>query len=65
MRHYHEGQRYDALAGEFGVSAARAAVMARTATRKFRSALRELVARDGAAPGDVEEEIRALLEVTA
>ena len=61
--HYHE-QKYEYLARELEISPARAAVMARTATKRFRSALRELVARDGAAPEKIDREIQALLEVT-
>ena len=62
MRHYYEGQKYDAFAGEYGVEPARAAIMARTATRVFRAALRNLLARDGTAPERIDEEIQALLE---
>ena len=65
VRHYYEGQRYEHLAADFDVTPARAAVMARTAGRKFRSALCDLVLRDGAAPGELERDIRTLLEVTA
>ncbi len=62
VRHYYDGQQYDELAAGFGVEPARAAVMARTAARVFRSAIRELLAGDGAAPDQLDSEIRSLLE---
>ncbi len=62
VRHYYDGQQYDELAADFGVEPARAAVMARTAARVFRSAIRELLAGDGAAPNQLDSEIQSLLE---
>ena len=64
VRHYYHGQRYDDFASELGISPARGAVMARTAARRFRDALRELVKRDGTSPAEIDSAIAALLEVT-
>ena len=63
LRHYYYGQTYDRAGADFGVTAARAAVMSRTAARRFRSALRELLGRDGVNPEELDDEIRSLLEV--
>lgn len=60
-QHHCRGRSYAELADEFGVQPPRAAVMARTATRKFRAILRDLLARD-AVETDVDSEIRSLME---
>jgi len=65
FRHYYEGQPYDSVGLEFGVAPSRAAVMSRTAARRFRQALRDLLGRDGVPPEQIDEEIRSLLEVVA
>lgn len=59
--HFCHDRAYAELGPEHGVDAARAAVMARTASRRFRTAVREVLARDG---GDerLDEQIRALVE---
>lgn len=62
VRHYVDGMGYEAVGEEFGVTHRRAAVMARTASNRFRAALRELVSWRGAAADDVDAEIRSLLE---
>lgn len=62
LRHHLDGLSFQTLGEEFGVDAARATVMARTATRKFRAALRDVVARDGVAPDRIDEEIQALVQ---
>ena len=62
VRHHVDGIPFGEMAGEFGVDAARAAVMARTATRKFNTALRAVLARDGVAREDIDREIHLLLE---
>ncbi len=62
MRHYLNEEPYDSIAPDFKVTAARAAVMARTASRKFQAAIRELLAADGGGEARVDEEIAALLE---
>lgn len=62
VRHAYDGLRYETVAAEFDVASARAAVMARTAARHFRKAVRDLLHTDGTVDGDVDDEIRALLE---
>ena len=61
-QHYCRQMSYAEIADETGLKTDRAAVMARTAARKFRAALRELLERD-AMHGDVDSEIAALLEI--
>lgn len=62
--HHYAGQAYQTIANDLNITPARAAVMARTAGRKFKGALRELLNRDGAAEGGIDDEIQSLLEVT-
>jgi len=62
IRHTCDDVPYTELAREFAVTAARAAVMARTASRHFRNALRRQLVSDGAGEADVDDEIRELLE---
>lgn len=62
LRHHIDGHDYRSLAAEFGVTADRAAVMARTASRHFKRAMREVVASDGVGDADVDDEIRSLLD---
>lgn len=64
VRHYYEEAPYDAVGREYGVDPPRAAVMARTASRKFRQVMRDILMRDGAEEGEVDREIQELLEVT-
>jgi hypothetical protein len=63
VRHHMSEHSYAKIAPDFSVTAARAAVMARTAGRKFRESLRELLTADGASPERVDQEIAALLEI--
>jgi DNA-directed RNA polymerase specialized sigma24 family protein len=63
--HFYDGRRYEELGAELGVGAARAAVMARTAGKRFRAALRTFLLRDGVREERIEEEIAAVLAVTA
>lgn len=63
IRHTCDDVAYAELATDYGVSSARAAVMARTAARHFRKALRALLVSDGAGEKDVDDEIRELLQV--
>lgn len=65
VRHHYDGQSYDKIASEFEVSAARAAVMSRTAARRFRIVLRNLLCSDGAAEHEIDQEIRSLLEISS
>lgn len=62
VSHYLNGQDYSIISREFRVSPERAAVMARTAARKFRGAVRELLAGDGTPDQEVDQEILALIE---
>lgn len=62
VSHYLTGRDYSDLSREFLVSPERAAVMARTAARKFRGAVRELLAGDGTPDQEVDQEILALIE---
>ena len=62
LNHFFHGKAYGEFARFFGVDPARAAVMARTASQKFQSALRELVARDGATEEEIDQDLGALLE---
>ena len=59
--HFVQGRPYDQFVEDVGIDAARAVVMARTAKKKFQSALRDLVSRDSTS-ADIDAEIRALLE---
>jgi hypothetical protein len=61
--HFTQERPYDQFVNDLGIDAARAVVMARTAKKKFQAAIREIVARDSQA-GDVDQEIRSLLEGT-
>jgi DNA-directed RNA polymerase specialized sigma24 family protein len=60
--HHAEGRPYADLQREFGVSASQAAVMTRTASNKFKAALRDCIVNDGVAPSQVDAEIELLLE---
>ncbi len=62
IAHHYQDRPYESLEKEFGVTSARAAVMARTAARKFRDAVRDVLIRDGVGEESVDEEIRDLLE---
>jgi hypothetical protein len=64
-RHYYEGSSYADFIDEYGVDAAKASDMARTVAAKFRAALRDLIASDGALESEIDEEIGALLEISA
>jgi DNA-directed RNA polymerase specialized sigma24 family protein len=60
LLHFVEGKGYDEIGAAEGVDARRAAVMARTASRRFRLRLREIVAWPGASDEDVDAELRTL-----
>ncbi len=60
-RHTIEGRSYQDLERETGIPAARQVVMNRTASKRFREAIRELIARD-LPHDDLDGEILALLE---
>jgi DNA-directed RNA polymerase specialized sigma24 family protein len=62
LRHHVDAVSFRQLAVEFDVDPARAAVMSRTATRKLRAALRDVLERDGVPPDEIDQEIHVLLE---
>ncbi len=62
--HHYSGKSYQTIAANLSITPARAAVMSRTAGRKFKGALRELLNRDGATLDGIDDEIQSLLEVT-
>jgi hypothetical protein len=63
IRHHLNGEPYRNLAEAFGVTPGRAAVMVRTSSGKFRSALREVIAADGVPDDEVDQELQQLMEV--
>ncbi len=65
VRHHLEGQPYRDIAADFDVEPAQAAVMVRTATRKFKAALRDCIAIDGAQEHEIDAEIRGLMHTLA
>ncbi|MCH2132474.1 MAG: hypothetical protein MK116_01865 [Phycisphaerales bacterium] len=60
VRHHVQQQAYAICCKEHGVDAARAAVMARTASSRFREAVRSQVALDGADETTIDEELAGL-----
>lgn len=62
-RHYYEGHSYADFISEFELSAAQAAEMARTAATKFKGALRDILASDGAMEREIDAEIDSLLAI--
>jgi DNA-directed RNA polymerase specialized sigma24 family protein len=60
--HHLKGRSYGTIAVEMGLGERRTAVMARTATGKFRRALRELVSWPDAGTAEVDQELRDLME---
>lgn len=60
LRHFYKSEAYADFAGDFGVDAPRAAVMARTARSRFNAVLRELLSRE-APNADPDAEILSLL----
>lgn len=64
-RHYYEGRAYAEMVSEYGLEPARAAELARTAATKFKSALRDLLAGDGALESEIDGEIESLLGICA
>jgi DNA-directed RNA polymerase specialized sigma24 family protein len=63
VEHYIRGDTYDQIARTHAVEPTRAVVMARTATRKFQSALRLLIERNGSAVDELDTEIEMLLNI--
>jgi DNA-directed RNA polymerase specialized sigma24 family protein len=62
LRHHHDGLPFKEIAAVCGIDAARAQVMSRTAARKFRAALRDVLRRDGVADDQIDDEIKSLVE---
>lgn len=63
IRHHLHSEPYRNLSDAFGVSPGRAAVMVRTASGKFRAALREVIAADGVPDDELDNELNELMEV--
>jgi len=63
-KRYYEGLSYADFTAGYGVDADRASEMARTAAGKFRAALRDILASDGARESEIDAEIQTLLEVS-
>jgi DNA-directed RNA polymerase specialized sigma24 family protein len=64
-RHFIDEAPFARVAPEFGVSPERAAVMARTAAHRFKRALRDMVAWEGATDEQVDQEIARLMEAVS
>lgn len=62
--HFYRGVPYRECAERHEITEEQAAVKARIGVRRFRRAVRRLLARDGFTSRHVDREIRALLEVT-
>jgi len=60
--HFVEGMDYAQVAAQHGVDRRRAAVMARTAATKFKSALRDAIGWEAASAEEIDSEIRSLME---
>jgi hypothetical protein len=60
--HCYRGLSYEAVEAKTGIPPKRATVMNRTAKERFKEAVWELFARDGAGRTAIEEDIRRLLE---
>ena len=61
LRHHVGGATHDQIAAEEGCTPGQVANMIRTATRRFRSAVSELLLQDGADPAELDREIGELL----
>jgi len=60
--HHVEGKAYEQVCEAYKVDARRAAVMTRTAARRFRQTLRDVVAWPGATETQVDAELQAIVE---
>lgn len=65
IRHHVEGLPYKEFVAEFDVTPSQAAVMVRTATSRFKKAVRERILNDGVRDSEVDNEIRRLMEITS
>ena len=62
LRHHLDGAGLRDVSSEFGIDAARAGVMVRTARRRFEAELTQVLMIDGVPENDIEEEIQSLLQ---
>ena len=65
IRHHVDGLAYKDFVAEFDVTPSQAAVMVRTATARFKKAVRDRVQIDGVPEDEVDNELRRLMEVTS
>ncbi|MDG1899977.1 MAG: hypothetical protein P8I74_08950 [Phycisphaerales bacterium] len=65
IRHHVDGLPYKEFVGEFDVTPSQAAVMVRTATGRFKQAVRDRIIIDGVRESDVNSEIQRLMEITS
>jgi DNA-directed RNA polymerase specialized sigma24 family protein len=63
IRHHVEGLPYKEFVDEFEVSPSQAAVMVRTATTRFKNAVRDRILIDGVRESEVNSEIERLMEI--
>ncbi|MCH8148207.1 MAG: sigma-70 family RNA polymerase sigma factor [Planctomycetes bacterium] len=61
--HNCQGMNYRAVAEELGLDATRAKEMERAARKRFRLVVQDLLIQDGTAPENLDDTIRALLEI--
>ena len=65
IRHHVDGLAYKEFVHEFDVTPSQAAVMVRTATGRFKKAVRHRILMDGVLEADVDEELQRLMEIMA
>ncbi len=65
VRHHYHGESYKDFSHEYNIQPVRASVMSRTVRDRFRTAIRNLLAQDGVKPGEIESEIKTLMESMA
>ena len=65
IRHHVDGLAYKEFVHEFDVTPSQAAVMVRTATGRFKKAVRHRILMDGVLEVDVDEELQRLMEIMA
>ena len=65
IRHHVDGLAYKEFVHEFDVTPSQAAVMVRTATGRFKKAVRHRILMDGVHENDVNEELQRLMEIMA
>jgi hypothetical protein len=65
IRHHVDGLAYKEFVHEFEVTPSQAAVMVRTATSRFKKAVRERILIDGVRESEINSEIQRLMEITS